>query len=264
MAYTISLFQKYISSSLHVAIALWSFCQVIAVQQEVFLSFSMQLAVFGFGWAGYHYVQVFVPLLYKQQKIPISNAALLSFALVIGGCGLYWQPSEIRLVFAFLGLITFSYALPFGPQMGLRFVPTIKIGVVALCWAIMACISLVYLPLDRLMLVALKALLWVLVLMFPFELRDSKKDPSHLKTLPQLIGIGGVKILGYMLILITAYLAYQTVPIHLLLWVEWTMLFVLAIAIKSSPNPQRNFASFWVEGIPIIWLVFTVAVLTLC
>ena len=90
-----------------------------------------------------------------------------------------------------------------------------------------------------------------------------QKDEPTLKTLPQLLGVHGVKILGTVLICVLAFLAFQTNQINVLLWVEWTMLLLLGIAIFSS-SPRRHvvFTSFWVEGIPIMWFMLSVFVLT--
>lgn len=257
------LLQRYISSNLHVTLALWAFCRVFALQQGIQISVSLQFAVFGFGWAAYQYLHVFVPVLYRQQPLTFAKGFPFLLALSLGFFGLMSQPLSIWIVFGFVGILTFCYALPFGEKMGLRFVPTLKIFVVALCWTTLAMLSLKALPESVLALEAVKALLWMICLILPFELRDMQKDEPKLKTLPQLLGVHGVKILGTVLICVLAFLAFQTNQINVLLWVEWTMLLLLGIAIFSS-SPRRHvvFTSFWVEGIPIMWFMLSVFVLT--
>ena len=253
------LLQRYTSSNLHVALALWAFCRVFALQQGASFSFSLQCAVFGFGWAAYQYLHVYVPVLYQQQSLRLRVLFPFLLALFIGLYGLISQPVFIWIVFGFVGVLTFYYALPFGAKMGLRFVPTVKIFVVALCWTVFAMVNLTALPNNTSVLVSIKALAWMICLILPFDLRDMQKDEKALKTLPQILGVDGVKLLGLMLISFTAFLAFKTVTVDVLLYVEWGMLLLLAIALYcASPKRSPLFTSFWVEGIPILWFVGSV------
>ena len=102
----------------------------------------------------------------------------------------------------------------------------------------------------------------MICLILPFELRDMQKDEKTLKTLPQLLGVNGVKLLGLMLVGVTAFLAFKTVAVDVLLYVEWVMLMLLGIALYcTSPKRSPMFTSFWVEGIPILWFVGSVITL---
>ena len=255
------LLQRYTSSNLHVALALWAFCYVFAFQRGVPFSFSLQCAVFGFGWAAYQYLYVFVPVLFQQQPIILKKVFPFVLALSLGFYGLISQPVFIWIVFGLVGTLTFCYALPFGVKMGLRFVPTLKIFVVALCWVMLAMLSLHVLPMNVFLLISIKAMLWMICLILPFELRDMQKDEKALKTLPQLLGVNGVKLLGIILIGLTAFMGYHTVPVKTLLWIEWGVLMLLGIALYNiSPKRSAMFTSFWVEGIPILWLVVSLLV----
>lgn len=253
------LLQRYTSSSLHVALALWAFCRVFALQQGASFSFSLQCAVFGFGWAAYQYLHVYVPVLYQQQPLRFKRIFPFLLALFIGFYGLISQAVFIWVAFGFVSVLTFCYALPFGAKMGLRFVPTVKVFVVALCWTVFVTVNLTALPNNLFVLVSIKALLWMICLILPFDLRDLQKDEKALKTLPQLLGVNGVKLLGCILIGFTAFLAFKTVAVAVLLWVEWGMLLLLAIALYcASPKRSPLFTSFWVEGIPVLWFVGSV------
>lgn len=253
--------KHYLSSSFHVALALWAFCRVLALQQGISISVSMQSALFGFGWAAYQYANQFVPVLYKKQAVSVGNIALIVVALALGFWGLMAQPLHVWGVFFGIGILTFCYALPFGAHMGLRFVPTLKVFVVALSWTTMALLPLISLPKQVFVWVAVKSVLWILCLMLPFELRDVHKDAPSLKTIPQLLGISRTKTLGYVLLCGLAFLAYQTVQVPALFWVELIMLLLLGLAIKASPKHSQAFTAFWVEGIPLLW--FLGSVLTL-
>ena len=255
------LLQRYTSSNFHVALALWAFCRVFALQQSISFSFALQCAIFGFGWAGYQYLKDYVPVFYQQQSLSFIKLTPLLIAVILGFYGLISQPFFIWVAFGFVGVLTFCYALPFGAKMGLRFVPTIKVFVVALCWTVLAMVSLTALPKNLFVLVSIKAMLWMICLILPFELRDMQKDEKFLKTLPQLLGFNGVKRLGVMLIGLTAFFAFETVAVRTFLWVEWGMLLLLAIALYcASPKRSPLVTSFWVESIPVLWLLASILI----
>jgi hypothetical protein len=246
---------SYVKSSLHVALSLWAFCNVLALQQGVDLTISLQCAIFGSGLAAYKYTNQFVPLLYKRQSVSVGNIALFFVALALGFWGLMAQPLNVWWLFFGIAVLTFCYALPFGAHMGLRFVPMLKVFVVAFSWTTMALLPLISLPKQMFVWVAAKSVLWILCLMLPFELRDLHKDPPSLKTVPQLLGISRTKTLGYVLLCGIAFLVYQTVQITALFCLEIVMLLLLGLAIKASPKHSETFTSFWVEGIPILWFL---------
>lgn len=224
----------------------------------------MQCALLGFGWAAYMYANKFVPFLYKKQSICNRYLIFFVLALILGFWGLVGLPLNVWWVFFGISVLTFCYALPFGPNTGLRFVPMLKVFVVAVSWTTMSMLPLSSLPNKVFIWVVAKSVLWILCIMLPFELRDLQKDSPSLKTIPQLLGILGTKLLGYVMLCALVYLTYQTVQLGILFWVEITMLLLLGLAIKASPKHSETFTAFWVEGIPILWFFGSVITLNLC
>ena len=103
----------------------------------------------------------------------------------------------------------------------------------------------------------------MICLILPFDLRDLQKDEKALKTLPQLLGVNGGKVLGFALISFTAFMAFKTVAVDELRYVEWGMLLLLAIALYgASPKRSHMFTSFWVEGIPVLWFLPSILTIT--
>ena len=250
--------KNYISSNLHVTLALWAFCRVIALQQGISMAYSLQLAIVGFGWAAYQYIQIFVPLLFKKTTLKPLSFLRLSGAIFLGIFGLMYQPFSMWIVFALLSVITVLYALPFGSKKGLRFIPVLKIFAVALCWTILATVSLVELQTELLFLIGLKALLWMIVLILPFEIRDMQKDASSLKTIPQLLGEWQTKLFGFLLVVLLVVLGTKTVMYVPLLWAELVALGILALALYGMHSKRNNYYTvLWIEAIPILWLVLS-------
>jgi hypothetical protein len=251
--------QYYVSSQVHVAFSLWAFCQVTALQQGSRLSFSLQLSILSFGWAAYWYANALVPSLYKHKRLRTRHVFLILLGLAIGTYGLLDQPLFIWLVFLLLGILSFCYALPFGRSLGLRFVPGIKIYVISICWTVFASIGLFVSLGEILPFVLLKSMLWMVLLTLPFDVRDMDKDPKRLKTIPQLLGLRKTKILGYFLMLIIAGLVYKIVPVQNLQYAEYAVLGIMFFVFqKVNPKNATYFASFWVEGIPIMWFGLSV------
>jgi hypothetical protein len=69
--------RPYIESSLHVALSLWAFCNVLAMQQGVDVAVSLQCAIFGFGWVAYQYFHFVVPALVKRKRINLLQVTML-------------------------------------------------------------------------------------------------------------------------------------------------------------------------------------------
>ena len=258
-------FRSYIKSSLHVALSLWAFCCVFAMQQGFHLTTSLQCAIFGFGWFAYQYFHFIVPALVEKRRINLSQAIKLFCALAIGFYGLVLQTTIVWLIFVSVGMITSLYALPFGAHMGLRYVPTLKIFIVALCWSTLATFCLYNLTSFHFALVASKAILWVLTMIVPLEIHDLKRDAPSLKTLPQVLGIRAVKLLSYALILMAVVLAFMTSTSITFAWIEMGMLVLLGVLIFKIKTAQPKYiTSLLVEAIPLLWLTLSYVTITFC
>ena len=258
-------FRFYIKSSLHVALSIWAFCNVFALQQGLDLAISLQCAIFGFGWFAYQYFHFIVPALVEKQNINLPQAITLLSAMAIGFYGLIAQTTTVWLIFVFVGMITSLYALPFGAHMGLRYVPTLKIFIVALCWSTLATFSLYNLPSVHFLWIASKAILWTLALIVPLEIHDLDRDAPSLKTLPQVLGVRGVKLLSYALILMAVVLAFTTSTSIKFALVEIGVLVLLGILIFKVKLAQPKYiTSLLVEAIPVLWLALSYVAFTFC
>ena len=149
--------------------------------------------------------------------------------------------------------------------MGLRYIPTLKIFIVALCWSTLATFTLYNAASVHFVLIASKAILWILVLIVPLEIHDLNRDAPRLKTLPQVLGVKGVKLLSYILILIAIVLAFMTATKNILAWIEIGVLIVLGILIfKVKRDRPKHLTSLYVEAIPVLWLGLSYLALTYC
>jgi len=176
-------------------------------------------------------------------------------------------PNSIILLVV-LGVITFLYAIPFLPkhylfdeQQNLRQIGGIKIYVIALVWT---CATVV-LPLlnnqvgfsaDVYITIAQRCC-FVLSLMLPFEIRDMNYDSLKLSTIPQKIGVKHTKIIGVLLLAIFLMLEFFKDNLNSGSVVStFVISFLTALFLLFSKQKQhRYYSSFWVEALPIWWLV---------
>jgi hypothetical protein len=90
-------------------------------------------------------------------------------------------------------------------------------------------------------------------LLIPFEIMDSKTDLETMNTLPQLLGINSSKIFGIILLIPFMVLEFlKPNPSYVVLLIS----IITAIFIKfTSLKRNQYYTSFWVESIPILWLI---------
>ena len=169
---------------------------------------------------------------------------------------------NLNVLFAsgILGLFTLCYAVPVLKGKSFRTINGLKIYIVALVWAGVT----VILPLiaseenlhsDHWISFVQRAMI-VLVLTLPFEIRDLKYDVKSLGTIPQKLGILNTKILGTAILVSTLILEIVKTEREFSYTGSLFFLGVLLVgALWASRKEQSTyFASFWVEGIPLVWL----------
>jgi hypothetical protein len=167
---------------------------------------------------------------------------------------------DTLLLIGGFALLTFFYAVPFLKSKNLRSLTSFKIFVVALVWAgVTVIVPLQSAGIDLnadIFLTFIQRFFIVIVLIIPFEIRDLQFDLESLRTLPQQLGVKRVKGLGLSLLLFC--LIMEVFKEEFLVGYFMSLLIIctliVAALIGSGNRPFKYFASFWVEGIPIVWL----------
>ncbi|VAW22831.1 hypothetical protein MNBD_BACTEROID04-1895 [hydrothermal vent metagenome] len=94
----------------------------------------------------------------------------------------------------------------------------------------------------------------------PFDIRDVNIDSTILKTIPQTFGIPTSKAIGYVLLIVFVGLEFfknKDSFIDILIIILISIITALFLRF-SSPKKSRYYTSFWVELIPVMWLVLMV------
>lgn len=251
-------------SSIHVSLAVCTLVMTTSYVLPVTISKELLGFVFFSTITGYNFVK-YAGVAKLHHLSLAKNLRIIQLFSLLNFVGLIvlavYQPIEVILISTFLGIFTLLYAVPFLPQRkNLRSLQTIKVFIIAFVWAGTA----VWLPLQKLglifsveaMLRFLQVFVFVLALILPFEIRDLTYDSKDLKTLPQLMGIAKTKRLGYGLLIGFFLLEFLLTSEVENLISTFIITFLTGLMIYFSSKKQTDYyASFWVELIPVTWLV---------
>jgi hypothetical protein len=263
----------YINSSIHVALAVVSLSLITMLEFEVDVRKDLLLIIFFGTVTGYNFVKyaevtgLHHRSLTKRLKF-IQVLTLICFAGLI--VTLFFLSFKIIVWSAIFGAFTLLYALPvFSKRRNLRSISGLKIFIIAFVWAgvtvILPVTGVRNVILEDLVLEFLQRFLLVLVWILPFEIRDLKYDLEQLGTIPQRVGVTPTKVFGLILLALVTILEVlrsnftSTSTFALVAICFITGSFVLFSREKQS----RYFTAFWVEGIPLYWLIILVTLRSL-
>jgi hypothetical protein len=260
------LFGNYVKYNIHVGLAVFALAQITVLDFNLSLPFYHQLILFVAPFLAYNFIK-FHPFFIESIDLMVKGVILffgLTILIIVCMLGKGLQLSFYSIMILLLTLLlVLLYCLPLpGFTINFRGFKGLKIHLVALSWVL----STVFLPLtmddynlDVIQWVyGFQRYLFVLVATLPFEIRDMKSDDNNLSTWPQKWGIRNTKILGTVLISIFLGLEliyFPSLDIKTTLFVACVLTIFL---IKSKAEQSKFFSSFWVEAIPILWLILKV------
>lgn len=271
MRFLKSIFDFYINSSIHVALAVFSLTWITIIQFHIEFDVVILFFIFFATITGYNFIKYFGLAKFHHRRLAnwlkiIQLFSLLCFILL---CYLTFQLQFRTLLYIIgFGVVTFLYAIPFLPkrlfldsQQNLRAVSGLKIYVIALVWSGVT----VFLPLINadfdintdVVLTAIQRFLLVIALMLPFEIRDLKYDSLKLSTIPQKIGVTGTKISGIILLLFFFLIEFfkdEITQKNIIIILIVTIITQLAI-LFAKKYQSKYYSGFWVESIPVFWLL---------
>jgi len=264
-------FNFYLNSSIHVALAVYALTWITLIQFGLDYDEDVLYFVFFATITGYNFVKYFGVAKFHHRSLAgwLKAIQLFSFiAFIAMSYYAYLLKTNTLLILSVFGLITFLYAIPLLPmkyfrdnQKNLREISGLKIYVIAFVWAF----TTVLLPLidntinfnTDVVITSAQRFVFVIVLMLPFEIRDLNYDSLKLATIPQRIGIKKTKIIGVLLLMVFMMLEFfkdeltSNAVIATLIIVFITLLFL----IFSNKNQSKYYSAFWVESLPIVWLI---------
>jgi len=267
-------FDFYINSSIHVALAVYALTWITL--SSFGISYDENILYFNFyaTVTGYNFVKYFGLAKFHHRSLAswLKIIQIFSFICFMFLC-YYASKLETKTLFwiGAFALVTFLYAIPFLPkkifldeQQNLRSVSGLKIYIIALVWSGVT----VLLPLlnnkfhlnTDVLITTLQRFLFVIALILPFEIRDMNYDSIKLSTIPQRIGIKMTKKIGVYLLIVFYVLEYFKDEVrikHLIILLIITVLTMLLI-LFSRKNQGKYYSAFWVEAVPLIWLILLI------
>nr|WP_299277456.1 hypothetical protein [uncultured Psychroserpens sp.] len=266
-----TIFDFYINSSVHVALAVYALSWLTLLEFNIPYDENVLYFVFFSTITGYNFVKYFGLAKFHHRSLAGWLKAIQVFSLLcfLALCYYVLKLEKQSLIYvSVFGAMTFLYAIPLIPkkifldnQQNLRSISGLKIYIIALVWTGVT----VFLPLinngysisEDVIFTGIQRFLLVLVLMLPFEIRDLHYDSLKLATIPQKIGVKQTKIVGVLLLFVFYFLNYFKDDIDTCrLMINGVITAItLLFLVFANKNQNEYYSSFWVESIPIGWLV---------
>lgn len=258
----------YLNSSIHVALGVTALACITALHFGFLPDLDLLAFIFLASTTGYNFVKYagIAKLHHRnlsKELRAIQIFSFLSFILLL--LFAFRVAAEVLVMAGILGVLTLLYALPvLGGAKNLRTLKGVKIFIIAFVWAgtsVFFPIGQKGLPFSADVLIEFfQRFVFVLVLILPFEIRDLKYDDPVLKTLPQTLGVTNTKILGLFLLTIwvTAEFFKDSATRSSIAAILATALVTGILTVISGEKRNHLFESFWVEGVPILWLGFLI------
>ncbi|HUH28099.1 hypothetical protein [Gelidibacter sp.] len=265
------LFDFYINSSIHVALAVFSMTYVTLLELNLPTDWPLLFFAFFSTITGYNFVKYFGMAKFHHRRLAgwlkvIQLFSLICFLLMLWF--LFQLKPKTIIYIGIFGLVTFLYAIPFLPkryfmdqQQNLRNIGGLKVYVIALVWAGVT----VLLPIfdangvfnTDAWLMTMQRFLLVMLLMLPFEIRDLKYDSLKLATVPQKIGVKNTKLMGVAVGMFFFALEFLKAEwrVKLMALTMAVTLITLLFIVFADKKKSDYYSSFWVESVPIIWLI---------
>jgi len=256
------LFDFYLNSSIHVALAVTAFAAITMINLRLEIDSDLLFFIFFSTIIGYN-ITKYTGSHQSPEAGTDPSRSILTFSILSIIPLLYFiftQQLSIIIISALMGLITISYSWPFlWRRSNLRDITSLKIFVIAFVWSVVTVILPVLpgaLTFDiNLIIEFVQRFIFVLVLTLPFDIRDARFDTYQLATIPQVIGIKRSRVFGVFLLSVVVLFEFLKTPLLIdqaLILVGISILTAFFM-MRSVVKQTQYYASFWVESIPIIW-----------
>lgn len=263
----------YIFSNIHVAIAGFCITKITLLKYHIFennvpffVAFSI---VFSYNFIRFYEIKTNKLQWFKDwfetNKILLFSLFLISIILAVF---LFFKMNlsvNSIAILSFFSFMTLFYVVPLTKvnrrELSFRNFPFIKIYSIAIAWAgvsVLFALSVYNINFTKdVWLEFLQRFFILIAIILPFDIRDLDSDPKELKTIPQLLGVLKTKFYGVFLLF--SFIFFELLKNEMLL--KNTILTALIIGgflVFSNSKKTRYYTSFWVESIPIFWLIILI------
>ena len=245
------LFDFYLQSSIHVAIAVMYLVYITDFSSNLYHNFVYPSCVFFGTIVGYNFLKYFE--IFRTRRFQHKKYLGILTVTIVSCFGFLffflWLKRSVQILIIVSGLLVLMY--PFLRKYG-----WLKMFLVSFVVTLVS----VYIPFHirnrietNFYITMMQRFLILVSLLIPFEILDSKTDAKSLQTLPQQFGINNTKLFGILLVIpfitlefIKTNSSFLVLPIGIM-----TVLFIHF----SSVERNKYYTSFWVESVPILWFL---------
>ena len=261
MKWFIYLLNFYIKASIYVAIAMACLVKITQIYFKITNENSIVWFCFFGTIFGYNFIK-YSDFILRRKKTSLPIKSIFAFSIFSLAAALYFFffiESIAKTVIFFFAVCVFLYTFSFSKKhQNIRNWAGFKIYFVCFCWTSISVLLPVLnykIPISTdFWIYFLERFLVIFSLLLLFEIGDLKFDSPKLKTIPQQIGVKKTKILGYLILLI-----YLVLKLQFIVDIEIAIAIVIAIFLFfSSENRSKYYTLFWVESIPILWLILKI------
>ncbi len=259
-----NLFNFYIFSNIHVAIVAFSLTKLTLLEVGISQN-TIPFFVFFSTLVSYNFIRFMrmdtIKSWYsgwvEENKyfLYILNGIAIVFLIYFG---LKLRFKAVLILFPF-AVLTFFYVFPVS-KFSLREKSGLKLFLIAISWA---GITVLFPLKQNYMIIRVEDIITfiqrfflIFSLTLLFDIRDLAYDKDSLKTIPQLVGVKKSKHIALVSILFFFSLEFfKTYDLKQLLVVLLITILAIVFILKASVNRSKYYTSFFVEAIPIVWLV---------
>jgi len=265
------LFNSYINGSIHVALSVFSLTWITLIEYNLLCDEDVLCFVFFASITGYNFVKYFGVAKFHHRRLTrwLKAIQIFSFLCFVLMCYYAFQLEKNTLIcIVVFGVITFLYAVPFLPkhlfldkQHNLRSIGGLKIYLIALVWSgvtvILPLINQEYHISTDVIITAFQRYLFIIILMFPFEIRDLRYDNLKLSTIPQKIGVKQTKAIGVLMLMLFFFLEFfkNEISVESIIVLLVITFVTMLLVVFSKVEQSIYYSAFWVEGVPVFWLI---------
>lgn len=257
------LFNFYIKSSIHVALAVVALAKITLVRADVEGGELLLIFIFFAALSAYNFIKFFSDFRPQNFTWKITPIRLLTASSFLVSLSLLFSlPIEVLLISILGSFLVVAYTVPFHSKLSnWRSRKGWKQHLVVLSWL---CLT-VGMPLalapqfDFFLFLYLCGIqgTYIFVALLPFEIGDLSTDAPNLQTLPQRFGVLKTKILGLSLLVIAALFSCFTGGVMTPFGGSTLLIFFSlgVLLFKSHPKQSFYYSRFWVESLPLFWWV---------
>ena len=265
-------FDFYIFSNIHVALAAFCLTKITLIENEIesnllpfFVLFSTIVSYNLIRFYNALENKIWFAVFIKKNKKTLLGLTFLSLGILIYQSFFLNFKAIITLIP--FGFLTLFYVIPFpwnkSNSFTLRSVAFLKLFLIAISYAgitvlfplINYCIEVE----SNEIITFIQRFLFIVSITIPFDIRDLNFDNKNLKTLPQVIGIQKSKVVGLLFLMLFLGLEFLKNSTE----ANYRINFIIALIslfflLKATHDQNKYYSAFFVESIPMIWLLLLV------